>query len=184
MGERLKRECRRGPWTLYPVLVLYLRAAILGEARERFWGTALRLGLLFGFWVINAHPGFIITSVLAMTVYVVVAAPPERRVYLCLGTAAALCVGIASPRIYTLVRELQLFPVTSAAIRDGVDVTSYIGALVWPLAPNGGRAPFIGFGLGAAAIAALGWFPRVRDAHLRGCAAAFFASAVFNIIPS
>jgi len=171
-------------WTLYPVLVLYLRAAILGEARERFWGTALRLGLLFGFWVINAHPGFIITSVLAMTVYVVVAAPPERRVYLCLGTAAALCVGIASPRIYTLVRELQLFPVTSAAIRDGVDVTSYIGALVWPLAPNGGRAPFIGFGLGAAAIAALGWFPRVRDAHLRGCAAAFFASAVFNIIPS
>ena len=171
-------------WTLYPVLVLYLRAAILGEARERFWGTALRLGLLFGFWVINAHPGFIITSVLAMTVYVVVAAPPERRVYLCLGTAAALCVGIASPRIYTLVRELQLFPVTSAAIRDGVDVTSYIGALVWPLAPNGGRAPFIGFGLGAAAIAALGWFPRVRDAHLRGCAAAFFASAVFNVIPS
>jgi hypothetical protein len=35
-------------WTLYPVLVLYLRAAILGEARERFWLTALRLGLLFG----------------------------------------------------------------------------------------------------------------------------------------
>jgi hypothetical protein len=170
-------------WTLYPVLVLYLRAAILGEARERFWLTALRLGLLFGFWVINGHPGFIITSVLAMTVYVVVAAPPERRVYLCLGTAAALCVAIASSRIYTFVRELRLFPVTSED-RGGVDMTSYIGAFVWPLAPNGGRAPFIGFGIGAAAIAALGSFARVMDAHLRGCVAAFFVSAVFNVIPS
>ena len=170
-------------WTLYPVLVFYLRAAILSEARERFWLTALRLGLLFGFWVINGHPGFIITSVLAMTVYVVVAAAPERRVYLCLGTAAALCVAIASSRIYTLVRELRLFPVTSED-RGGVDMTSYIGAFVWPLASNGGRAPFIGFGIGAAAIAALGSFARVMDAHLRGCVAAFFVSAAFNVIPS
>ena len=170
-------------WTLYPALVFYLRAAILGEARERFWPTALRLGLLFGFWVINGHPGFIITSVLALTVYVVVAAPPERRLYLCLGTAAALCVAIASSRLYTLVRELRLFPITSED-RGGVAVTSYIGAVVWPLAPNGGRAPFIGFGIGAAALAALGWFARVTDAHLRGCIAAFFVSAVFNVIPS
>jgi hypothetical protein len=127
-------------WTLYPVLVFYLRAAILAEARDRFWRTALRLGLLFGFWVINAHPGFIITSVLALAVYVVVAAPPERRVYLCLGTAAALCLAIASARIYELVRELQLFPVTATAIRDSVDISSFVGALVWPLAPYGGRA--------------------------------------------
>jgi hypothetical protein len=170
-------------WTLYPVLVFYLRAAILGEARERFWLTALRLGLLFGFWVINGHPGFIITSVLAMTAYVVVAAPPERRVYLCLGTAAALCVAIASSRMYTLLRELRLFPVTSED-RGGVDMTSYIGAFVWPFAPNGGRAPFVGFGIGAAAIAALGSFARGMDAHLRGCVAAFLVSAVFNVIPS
>jgi hypothetical protein len=172
-------------WTLYPVLVFYLRAAILAEARDRFWRTALRLGLLFGFWVINAHPGFIITSVLALAVYVVVAAPPERRVYLCLGTAAALCLAIASARIYELVRELQLFPVTATAIRDSVDISSFVGALVWPLAPYGGRAtPFIGFGVGAAAVAALGRFPRAMDAHLRGCVAAFFASAVFDAIPS
>ena len=170
-------------WTLYPVLVLYLRAAILGEARERFRLTALRLGLLFGFWVINGHPAFIITSVLIMMVYVVVAAPPERRVYLCLGTAAALCVAIASSRIYTLVRELRLFPVTSED-RGGVDMTSYVGAFVWPLVPNGGRAPFIGFGIGTAAIAALGSFARGMDAHLRGCVAAFFVSALFNVIPS
>ncbi len=170
-------------WTLYPVLVFYLRAAIMGEASERFWRTALRLGLLFGFWVINAHPAFVITSVLAMTVYVVVAAPPERRVYLCLGTAAALCLAIASSRIYTLLRELRLFPVTSED-RGAVGVTSYLGALVWPLASNGGRAPFIGFGIGTAAIVALGSFARSMDAHLRGCIAAFFVSAVFNVIPS
>ena len=170
-------------WTLYPVLVFYLRAAILGEARQRFWRTAFRLGLLFGFWVINGHPGFIITSVVAMTVYVVVAAPRDRRVYLCLGAGTILCAAIASSRIYTLVHELRLFPVT-AEDRGGVDVTSYIGAVVWPLAPNGGRAPFIGFGIGAAAIAALAWFARITDAHLRGCIGAFVVSAVFNVIPS
>src|SRR5262249_2587030 len=88
-------------WTLYPVLVFYLRAAVLGEAREQFWRTALRLGLLFGFWVINAHPGFVITSVLAMTAYVVVAAPAERRGCLLLFATPTTFLAIAPPRLST-----------------------------------------------------------------------------------
>jgi hypothetical protein len=43
-------------WTLLPVVVFYLHAAITGGAREHFWPTALWLGLLFGLWVTNAHP--------------------------------------------------------------------------------------------------------------------------------
>jgi hypothetical protein len=37
-------------WSLFPVVVFYIRAAILGGAREHFWPTVLLLGLVFGFW--------------------------------------------------------------------------------------------------------------------------------------
>jgi hypothetical protein len=171
-------------WTLYPVLMFYLRAAILGEAREQFWRTALRLGLLFGFWVSNAHPGFIITSVLAMTVYTVVAAPWNRRVYLCLITAAAVCAAMTSARVYTLLREVRLYPATAATVRDSTSIRSYLSAFLSPLFPGEPRSPFLGIALGAAAVGALSWFPRTADRHLRGCTAAFVASAAFNVIPA
>ena len=171
-------------WTLYPVLVFYLRAAILGEAREHFWRTALRLGLLFGFWVINAHPGFIITSALAMTAYVVVAARPDRRVYVCLITAGGFCAAIASVRVYTLLREVQLFPATASALRDSTSAQSYLAAFLSPLFHGEPRSPFLGIAIGAAAVAALCFFPRSTDRHVRGCTAAFVASAVFTVIPS
>ena len=170
-------------WTLYPVLVFYLRAAILGEAREHFWRTALWLGLLFGFWVTNAHPGYIVPLSLALAVYIAVAAPLDSRVYLCLGTAAVLCTAIASVRIYTLLREVRLFPVSASAVRGGTTLQSYVAAFIAPLVHFGGRSPFIGVGIGAAAVGSVLGFRRVHDSHLRGCAAAFVASAVFNVIP-
>ncbi|HKE95463.1 MAG TPA: hypothetical protein VKB34_14210 [Povalibacter sp.] len=170
-------------WTLYPVLVFYLHAAIMGEAREQFWRTALRLGLLFGFWVINAHPGFIITSVIAMMAYVVVAARPDRRMYVCLITAAGFCAAIASVRVYTVLREIQSFPATASALRESTSAQSYLAAFLSPLFHGEPRSPFLGIAVGAAAVAALWWFPRSADRHVRGCTAAFVASAVFNVIP-
>jgi hypothetical protein len=171
-------------WTLYPVLLFYLRAAILGEARECFWRTALRLGVLFGFWIVNAHPGSIITSLLAMIVYVVVAAPRDRRVYLCLITAAGFCAAITSVRVYTLWREVHLFPATASALRDAIAIRSYLAAFISPLVHGEPRSPFLGIGIGTAAVASLWWFPRTADRHVRGCVAAFIASVVFNVIPA
>ena len=91
---------------------------------------------------------------------------------------------IASARVYTLLHEAGLFPPSASALRAGTDVLSYVSAFVAPLVRSDGRAPFIGIGIGAAAVASLRWFPRTADSHLRGCAAAFVASAVFSVIPS
>ena len=170
-------------WTLYPVLVFYLHAAITSGAREHFWRTALSLGLLFGFWIVNAHPGYVMTSALAFAVYVLVAAPHDRRVYMCLTAGATLAAGIASARVYMLLHEARLFPATASALRDGTNVHSYVAAFVAPLLRPDVRAPFIGVGVGSAAIASLLWLTRREDSHVRGCTAALFASAVFSVIP-
>ena len=170
-------------WTLLPVVVFYLHAAITGGAREHFWPTALWLGLLFGLWVTNAHPGYIVQLAMILAIYVVVAAPLDRRIYLCLGAGALLCAAIASARIYTLLHEAQLFPASASSVRDGTAIQSYISAFISPFGHPRVRSPFIGFGVGVAAIGSLFWLPRTRTSHVRGCAAAFLASAVFNVIP-
>jgi hypothetical protein len=169
-------------WSIFPVLVFYMRSALLRAAQERFWWTAARLGLLFGFWVINAHPGYIIPLALLLAVYTIAAAPLDRRVYLCLVAGGIFCVAIASARIYTLLHELRLFPYDGQA-RSGGAPSHYIGAFLAPYVPLGNRGPFIG--LGVAAALAVGRFrlKRFRDPHLRGCAAALVASVAFNLTP-
>jgi hypothetical protein len=170
-------------WTLFPVVVFYLRAAILGGALDHFWPTALWLGVLFGFWVTNAHPGYVVQLTMILTVYVVIAAPRDRRIYLCLGAAVVVCTAIASVRVYTLLREAQLFPVSASGVRDGTALQSYITAFISPFGRPRIRSPFIGFGVGAAASGSLVWFRRTPASDVRGCAAAFVASAVFNVVP-
>jgi hypothetical protein len=170
-------------WTLLPVVVFYLRETILGGAREHFWPSALWLGLLFGFWVTNAHPGYVVQLTMILAIYVIVAAPLDRRIYLCLGVAAALCTAIASVRVYTLLREAQLFPASASGVRDGTALQSYITAFISPFGRPRIRSPFIGFGVGVAAVGSLMLLRRIPASHVRGCAAAFVASAVFNVIP-
>ena len=170
-------------WTLLPVVVFYLRAAIMGGAREHFWPTALWLGLVFGLWVTNAHPGFIVQLAMILAIYVVVAAPLDRRVYLCLGAGALLCTAIASVRVYTLLHEAHLFPPSASGVRDGTALQSYLTAFIAPFGHPLVRSPFIGFGVGVAAIGSLFSFRRIQSSHVRGCAAAFLMSAVFNVIP-
>jgi hypothetical protein len=169
-------------WSLYPVMLFYLRSAILGGARESFWPTTLRLAALFGFWVINAHPGYIVPLGLVLAVYAIVTAPMDSRVYLCLGVSGALCTAIAAARIYTLMYELRLFP-PGGGIRDGTHLSAYVGAFVAPLVQIGGRGPFIGLGLGIAIVVLFRRFSQVRDAHVRGCAIACIAAAAFNLAP-
>jgi hypothetical protein len=169
-------------WTLYPVVVFYLRSAIRGGAQTDVWRTAAWLGLVFGFWIINAHPGYIIPLVLVLVVYTVVAAPLDRRVYLCLAVGAVLCAAIASARIYTLLHEVQLFP-PGGESREGGTPSDYLSALLAPYIPLGGRGPFIGVGVAIALVVACFMRSSLRDPHLRGCAAALVASILFNLIP-
>ena len=71
-------------WTLYPALVWYLRLAITGGAVTKFWFTTLRLACLFGFSIINGHPGYLAPLLVVLIVYTLVVAPPRatpRRVY-------------------------------------------------------------------------------------------------------
>lgn len=170
-------------WTLYPVLLFYLRSAILGDARDHFWATTLRLALLFGFWVINAHPGYIIPLAIVLVVYTIVTAPLDKRVYLCLCVSGALCTGIAAVRIYTLLHELRLFPPGGAG-RDGTSLMLYLGAVAAPFASRGGRGPFIGIALGLAVIVSVLRFSKLRDPHLRGCVVACIAAAAFSVVPT
>jgi hypothetical protein len=170
-------------WSLYPVLVFQTRSALMGGAQARFWRTAAGLGLLFGFWVINAHPGYIIPLTLVLAAYVLAAAPFDRRVYLCLAAGAVLCAAIVAPRIYQLLYEVRLFP-PGGGMREGGLPSSYLGAILWPWADVVGRAPFIGFGVAVAVAAACCSRASVRDAHLRGCLAALAAAIAFNLVPA
>jgi hypothetical protein len=170
-------------WTLYPVLVFHLRSALLGGARTDFWRTACKLAFLFGFWILNAHPGYIIPMALVLTVYAVTVAPLDRRVYLCLSASAALCVGIAAARIYALLHEAQLFPPGARAIREGTALDAYLGAFAAPLIAPAYRGPFIGAGFGVAVLAGVSRLSRRLDPHLRGCVVACLAAAVFNVLP-
>jgi hypothetical protein len=168
-------------WTLYPVLVFHLRSALLGGARADFWRTACGLAFLFGFWILNAHPGYIMSMALVLTVYAVTVAPLDRRVYSCLIAGAVLCVGITSARIYALLHEMRLFPPEASAIRDGTALDSYVAAIAAPLVAPADRGPFIGVVFGAAVLAGLIRISRLPDPHLRGCIVACAAAAAFNV---
>ena len=169
-------------WTLYPAIVFHLRSAIAGGARGHFWRTACWLAFLFGFWILNAHPGYIIPLALVLAVYVVTAARLDRQVYLCLFAGAVLCTGMAAARIYALLYEMRLFPAGSGAIREGTVPAAYLGAVAAPLFEPAYRGPFIGAVFAVAILAGLVRFSRLHDPHLRGCVVACVAAAAFNVL--
>jgi hypothetical protein len=162
--------------------VFYLRSAILGEAVTRFWPTTLRLALLFGFWINNAHPGYIAPLVTVLTIYALAAAPRRRYVYACLGLGALFCLAITAEHIYTLVHEASLFPPGTEFTRNGSTLTAYVEHALTTV-PRSRRAPFIGLGLGLAAVASVVRLPTLRDPHVRACAVAFVAAVTLSLVP-
>ena len=98
------------PWTLYPVLVYYLRDAVMGGVAKRWWLTTVRLALLFGVWVLDGHPGYLVPLLIVLAVYGVAVARPSLAVYGALAAAGGLAVAISAERIYFLVHEMSLFP--------------------------------------------------------------------------
>ena len=169
-------------WSLYPVLVFYLRSAVLGEAVTRFWPTTLRLALLFGFWINNAHPGHIAPLVTVLTIYALAAAPRRRYVYACLGLGALFCLAITAEHIHTLVHEASLFPPGTEFTRNGSTLTAYVEHALNTV-PRSRRAPFIGLGLGLAAVASVVRLATLRDPHVRACAVAFVAAVTLSLLP-
>ena len=97
-------------WSLFPVLVFYLRRAVRDPGADSFWMTAARLGLLAGIWVLNSHPGYLSTLALVLGVYVLVLAPVQPRVYSCLLVASMLATGVAAERIWFALSEMRRFP--------------------------------------------------------------------------
>jgi hypothetical protein len=169
-------------WSLYPVLVFYLRSAILGEAVTKFWPTTLRLALLFGFWINNAHPGHIAPLVTVLAIYALAAAPRRRSVYACLALGAVFCLAISAERIYTLVHEASLFPPGTPFTRNGLTLTTYVEHALNTV-PRSRRAPFIGLGLGLAAVASVVQLAKLHDPHVRACAVAFAAALTLSLLP-
>jgi hypothetical protein len=173
-------------WSLLPVLVFYLRLAIReGEAISRFWFTAARLGLLFGFWILNSHPGYVTPVMVALALYVLIAAPPQKRVYLCLVTAAVFCASVCAERIYFFASEMRLFPASLGREQPGYIVADYAEALVSPwIRPAGDmRLPFIGLVMGIAAAGSPFWLHQTRDRHVIACVACFFACVLISVAP-
>jgi len=174
-------------WSLYPVLVFYLRQAVCGEAVTDWWLAAVRLSLLFGFWFLNSHPGYIAPVVLPLVVYTIAAAPARRPVYLCLLVGSVLCVAICAERLYFFASEMRVFPaLLSRTNTPGYTPIDYAAAAIAPFAPvrTNMRLPFIGLVLGLAALASVLRFRKVRTAHVRACTVAFVAALVLSLTPS
>ena len=172
-------------WSVLPVLVYYLRRAVLGEAQSHFWLTTVRLALLFGFWVLNSHPGYVLPVAAALVVYTVAAAPPDRRVYLCLVGAFVVCAAICAERVYFFASEMQLFSDSLSRVLPRYTASDYKDAAIAPFAAVDPtmRLPFIGLVLGAAALWSLRYFA-AGDAHVRACAVTFIAALVLSVEPA
>jgi hypothetical protein len=172
------------PWSLYPVIVYYLREAFLGGAMARWWLTTVRLGLLFSLWVLNAHPGYLGPLAIILAVYVIAAAPLTRAVYGALGTAAMFALATSAERIYFVVHEMSLFPADIPRIaQSGYSLLSYLRALAWPVVGvQDMRGPFLGVFIFGAAVAAA-FRLRTSTAHARGCVVAFLAAVTMSVAP-
>jgi hypothetical protein len=187
--------------TTYPMLLFYLRQAVLGEADTNFWLAAVRLALLFGFVILNSHPGYIVPLVVVLAVYVLAAAPPRVRVYACLAVAAILCLAVCSERVYFFADEMRFFPADFRKYtQPGYQLTEYLEAAILPLTPavraaissgsdvraaylatdGAMRLPFIGLVLGLAACISVVQLRRATDPHVRACSVAFAAALLFS----
>ena len=173
------------PWTLYPVLVYYLRSAFMGEAATRWWLTTVRLGVLLSLWVLNAHPGYLVPLAIILAVYILAATPRTLAVSGALGTAGMFALIASAERIYFVLHEKGLFPATAVrALQAEYAPLTYLTAQMAPLMNLGvWRQPFVGAFVFAAAVAApFCW--RTADRHVRGCIAAFFVAVALSTVPA
>ena len=172
------------PWTLYPVLVYYVRDAVTGGAAARWWLTTIRLGVLFSVWVLNAHPGYLVPLFVVLAAYTVAAARPTLQVYGALATAGIFALAASAERIYFLVHEKGFFPAESLRLsQGGYRLSEYLVSLAPPFTQmSDGREPFVGTVVFGAAVAApLFW--RTADRHVRGCIIAFFVALAMSLTP-
>jgi len=167
-------------WSVYPVLVFHLAAAVREEVPRL--KTIVGLAVLFAFWILNAHPGYVAPAVSVLVVYAFAAATVRVRVYAGLGIAAALCVVATSAHLYALAHEASLFDAATRFDRDGATLKLYTDAAL-TFGTNNRRAPLIGLALLVSAVAGVLARATRHDPHLRGCAAAFVASVGFSLLP-
>jgi hypothetical protein len=172
-------------WTLYPVLVYYVREVVTGEGRGSFWFQTIRLGLVFGVFILNSHPGYIAPLVIVLGVYVIAAAPGARA-RACLLAAALLAAAVSAERAFFALSEMLQFPPgLPREAQAGYGLLEYARTFVAPLASVDSRLrlPFIGLVLGGCAVAAVLRVPRTRDPHTRACAIAFLAALALSVAP-
>ena len=171
-------------WTMLPVLVFYLRAAVLESTDANRWVPAVKLALVFGFLVLNSHPGYVAPLASSLVIYALVAAPRRLSVYVGLIVAALLFVGMTAERLYYFASEALRFPTMDRYSQPAYEAIEYLRALVAPFSPVDGnmRLPFVGVVLGLAAVASIVW-RRKDDPHARACTVVFVASLVLSLIP-
>ena len=172
------------PWTLYPVLVYYLRDAFMGGAAARWWLTTVRLAVLFSLWALNAHPGYLVPLFIVLAAYTLAAARPTLAVYGALGTAGIFALAASAERIYFLVHEMGFFPAGLLRLtQDGYSLLTYLATQTAPLTEvRNGRLPFVGACVFGAALATpVMW--RTVDRHVRGCIIAFFVALAMSTVP-
>ena len=173
-------------WTLFPVLVFYVQRAVADASGEAFWAAAARLGLLFGIWILNAHPAYLATLVIVLVVYALVLAPVRARVYSCLLIASMFAAGIAAERIWFTLSELREFPVgLQRLMYGGYTLAQHARAAAVPLIdfPSDPRGPFVGIVIGIAALCAVLNAARESDRHVRASAIAFAVAAALSMAP-
>lgn len=183
-------------WTMYPIVVFYVRQAVTSEASTNFWLASTRLALLLGVWVLNSHPGYIAPLAIVLAIYTLVLAPIRGPVYGSLLVALVLCALASAERLYFFASELRMFP--ASALRDigaGFTPGDYATAALVPLVPiriDEGlpflalRLPFLGLVLALAVVASLfrSSFLQPRDRHTRAAAVACVAAAILSLVPA
>lgn len=173
-------------WTTYPALIVALHAVAVGDwSGSRLWRAAAGLALLFGFWIVNGHPGYVAPGLLVLVVYVV-ALIPRASAWRCFLAAGTLCAGLVAEHVWTLMDELGRFPPGLPREAWPSNTLGAYGNLL--LAPLAGpdvrlRAPFIGVVM-AGAIVAAGWSAfRRSDREQRALVVACGAAALLGLIP-
>jgi len=167
-------------WSLYPVLVFYLHAAVRSPSPLQL-KDVIRLALLFAFWILNAHPGYIAPTVSVLIVYTVAIAPVRARVYAGLAASAALCVAANTAHLYALAHEAMLFPTGTAMVRQGASLQFFVeGALSLD---RDRRGALIGLSFLTSALFAVFARSTWREPHVRGTATALIGAITLSVLP-
>ena len=169
-------------WGLYPVLVFALYQAVRCVSPSGFWLRTIGLALLFAFWILNAHAGYIAPAVIVLACYAAAAAVPSRRVYASLVVGGVLCSIACGAYVFRLAHEAALFEATTPFTRSGVSFWSYVEA-AFAYGRVSRRGPLLGLVVLIGALVALATPATRRHPHLRGCAVAFVAAIGFSVVP-